>query len=72
MARSLKKGPFIDSHLREKVEGMNARTGALADDKINAEIFHGGIEDLFDGGLQAMDFVEEEDFVGFERSEDGR
>jgi len=25
MARSLKKGPFIDSHLREKVEGMNAR-----------------------------------------------
>ena len=25
MARSLKKGPFIDSHLREKVEAMNAR-----------------------------------------------
>ena len=25
MARSLKKGPFIDSHLRDKVEGMNAR-----------------------------------------------
>src|SRR5271169_5344926 len=25
MARSLKKGPFIDDHLREKVEGMNAR-----------------------------------------------
>ena len=25
MARSLKKGPFIDSHLRVKVEGMNAR-----------------------------------------------
>ena len=25
MARSLKKGPFIDSHLREKVGGMNAR-----------------------------------------------
>ena len=25
MGRSLKKGPFIDSHLREKVEGMNAR-----------------------------------------------
>jgi small subunit ribosomal protein S19 len=24
MARSLKKGPFIDSHLREKVEAMNA------------------------------------------------
>jgi small subunit ribosomal protein S19 len=25
MPRSLKKGPFIDGHLREKVEGMNAR-----------------------------------------------
>jgi small subunit ribosomal protein S19 len=25
MARSLKKGPFIDSHLQEKVAGMNAR-----------------------------------------------
>ena len=25
MARSLKKGPFVDGHLREKVEGMNAR-----------------------------------------------
>jgi small subunit ribosomal protein S19 len=25
MARSLKKGPFVDDHLREKVEGMNGR-----------------------------------------------
>ena len=25
MARSLKKGPFIDEHLRVKVAGMNAR-----------------------------------------------
>jgi small subunit ribosomal protein S19 len=25
MARSLKKGPFVDSHLREKVEGLNTR-----------------------------------------------
>jgi small subunit ribosomal protein S19 len=25
MPRSLKKGPFIDDHLREKVEGMNSR-----------------------------------------------
>jgi small subunit ribosomal protein S19 len=25
MARSLKKGPFVDPHLQEKVEGMNAR-----------------------------------------------
>jgi small subunit ribosomal protein S19 len=25
MPRSLKKGPFIDGHLRKKVEGLNAR-----------------------------------------------
>src|SRR5215468_3054199 len=25
MARSLKKGPFVDDHLREKVEGLNTR-----------------------------------------------
>jgi small subunit ribosomal protein S19 len=25
MPRSLKKGPFIDGHLREKVDGLNAR-----------------------------------------------
>jgi small subunit ribosomal protein S19 len=25
MARSLKKGPFVDGHLRDKVEGLNAR-----------------------------------------------
>jgi small subunit ribosomal protein S19 len=25
MPRSLKKGPFVDGHLREKVEGLNAR-----------------------------------------------
>lgn len=25
MPRSLKKGPFVDDHLREKVEAMNAR-----------------------------------------------
>ncbi len=25
MARSTKKGPFIDSHLTKKIEGMNAR-----------------------------------------------
>jgi small subunit ribosomal protein S19 len=25
MARSTKKGPFVDGHLREKVEGLNSR-----------------------------------------------
>ncbi len=26
MSRSLKKGPFVDTHLLEKVEGMNRAT----------------------------------------------
>jgi len=26
MARSLKKGPFVDGHLRIKIEGLNTRT----------------------------------------------
>jgi small subunit ribosomal protein S19 len=26
MARSTKKGPFVDGHLREKVEGLNTRS----------------------------------------------
>jgi len=25
MARSTKKGPFVDAHLSTKIEGMNAR-----------------------------------------------
>src|SRR3974390_427755 len=54
-----------------EVEGMDARTGALADDQVDAKIFHGGIENFFDRGLQAVNFVEEEDVAGFERSEDG-
>jgi hypothetical protein len=54
-----------------EVEGMDARTGALADDEIDAKIFHGGVEDFFDGGLQTMDFIEEEDLFFFQRSEDG-
>ena len=54
-----------------QVEGMNARAGALSDDQIDAKIFHGGIEDFFDGRLETMDFVEKENFLGFEGSEDG-
>jgi hypothetical protein len=54
-----------------EVERMNARAGALADDEINAKIFHGGIENFLDGGLEAMNFVEEEDFLQRERGEDG-
>ena len=49
---------------------MNARARSLADDQVDAKIFHRRIEHFFDRGLQAMNFVQKENFLGFERSED--
>src|SRR4029077_7267241 len=55
---------------REMAEGkrVNARAGTLANDEVDAKILHGGIENFFDGGLQAMNFIEEEKLFGFEGS----
>jgi len=53
------------------MKGMNARAGPLANDQIDAKIFHGGIENFFHGGLQAVNFIEKENFAGFQRSKDG-
>src|SRR5579863_5751908 len=53
------------------MEWVNARAGPLADDQIDTKILHRWIEDFFDSGLQAMDFVEEENFFLFERSQNG-
>jgi hypothetical protein len=54
-----------------EMKWMNAGAGTLANNEIDAKIFHGRIEDFFDGGLQAMNFVEKENFFFFERGEDG-
>ena len=51
---------------------MDARARTLPDNEIHAKIFHGGIKDFFHGWLEAMNFIEEEDFALFKRSEDGR
>src|SRR5579859_48067 len=51
-------------------ERVDASAGALADDEIYTKIFHSGVEDFFHGGLQSVDFVEEEDFLGFQGGED--
>ena len=64
-------GGGADESEMVEMEGMNARAGALADDEVHAKIFHGGIEDFLDGGLQAVNFVEEEYFLFFEGGEDG-
>jgi hypothetical protein len=56
---------------REMAEGkwMNAGTGTLSNDEVDTKIFHGGIEDFFDSGLQAVNLVEKENLFGFEGSE---
>src|SRR5580704_5242114 len=48
---------------------MNPRPRPLTDDQIDAKILHRRIQNLFDSGLQAMDFVEKENLFAFERSE---
>ena len=50
---------------------MDPRAGTLADDQVDAKIFHGRVENFLHGGLQAMNFVEEEKILGVERSEHG-
>ncbi len=52
-----------------EVEADGAGGGALIDDDIDAEIFHGGIEVLFDDFGEAMNFVDEEDIAFLQASE---
>ena len=54
-----------------QVEGMNARARSLSDHQIDPIVFHRRIENLLDGGQQAMDLIEEENLARFERSENG-
>ena len=60
-----------DEREMAQLKWMNARARALADDKVDAEIFHGGIENFLDGGLETVNFIEKENFLAFERGEDG-
>ena len=40
------------------------------DEKIEREIFHGGVEIFFDDGIESMNFVDEEDIAFIERGQD--
>ena len=42
------------------VHGVSARGRALADHDVELVVFERGVEDFFERGLQAMDFVDEE------------
>lgn len=44
--------------------------GSGVDDDIEPEVFHGGVEVFFDSGVEAMNFVDEEDVAFFEVGED--
>src|SRR5690606_21902008 len=44
--------------------------GALVDDEVDAEVLHGGIEELLDDGAEAVDLVDEEDIAAIEIGED--
>ena len=53
-------------------EAIGASAGlAGADDDVEGEVFHGGVEDFLDGLAEAVDFVDEENFGGVEAAEGG-
>ena len=62
------------AHEREglQIDPHRARGRPLADDEVELEVLHGGIEDLLDRGVQAVDLVDEEYVVPLEVGEKGR
>jgi len=51
-----------------KLDGAGG--GAGVDDDIEPEVFHGGVEVFLDGGVEAVDFIDEEDIAALEIGED--
>ena len=65
-------GGGADQGERGQVQRDGAGRGALAEHDVDAEVLHGGIQDLFDGAGQAVDLVDEQDVTGLELGEHGR
>ena len=59
-----------DERERGEVDLHRARRRAFADDEVELKILHRGIEDFFDGGVQAMDLVDEEDVARLQVRQD--
>ena len=55
-----------------QVDAHGARGRALADDEVELEILHRRVEGFLDGGLQAVDFVDEEHVARLQIGENGR
>ena len=53
-----------------KLQLDGAGGGAGVDDDIEPEVFHGGVEVFLDGGVEAVDLVDEEDVAPLEVGED--
>src|SRR5712664_2257430 len=62
-------GGGADQREMVQMKWVNARARSLSDDQVHAKILHRRIEHFFDGGLQAVNFVEEKYFAGFQRGE---
>jgi len=65
-------GPGRGSHQgeRRQIQFHGAGGRALADDEVDLEILHGGVQGFFHGRGQAVDFVDEQDVVGLQVRED--
>ena len=48
---------------------MHARARALPDDQVDAKVLHRRIENFLERGLQAVNFIEEEEIARIERRE---
>ena len=61
-----------DQRERAEVDAHRARGGAFADDQVELEILHRRVQHLLDGGLQAVDLVDEQHVPGLQVGQDGR
>ena len=61
-----------DQGKRRQVDADGPRRRAFADDQVELEVLHGGIEDLFHRRGQAMDFVDEQHVPGLQVGKDCR
>ena len=65
-------GGGADQRERREVDLDRARRRALADDEVELEILHGGIEDFLDRRIEPVDLVDEQHVALFEIGEQRR
>ena len=64
-------GGGADEGEGSQVDADAAGGGALADDEVELEVLHGGVEDFLDGGLEAVDLIDEQHVAGLQVGQDG-